>query len=121
MRRQKGYTLNRWKITCLFIFTDTPDEIIVDESPVDQEHEIPGMMIKGKTICVTGRWCGGLTRDQVQKLIENMGAKWTNYVNARTQLLVVGNSPGNKKIEDADKLGIDVITMNEFIDITLKK
>ena len=51
------------------------------------------------------------------KIVKANGAKLQSSVNAKTSFIVAGEKPGGSKIEKANKLGIKIITEQEFLDM----
>lgn len=71
-----------------------------------------GDTFAGKTIVVTGS-LQKYKRDEIKDLIKKLGGKPGSSVSAKTDLVVVGDSPGSK-YDKAVELGIQVITEDEF-------
>lgn len=72
--------------------------------------------ITGWSIVVTGAMTGplaGLSRTQVQELIESRGARAASSVSKNTTLLVVGERAGSK-LAKANELGVRVATETQF-------
>ena len=80
--------------------------------PEPQAVVNPGSPFIGKTIVVTGK-VEPYTRDEVNALIESMGAKAGSSVNSKTDYLVCGENAGSK-LEKARSLGVAVLTPAEF-------
>jgi len=55
-----------------------------------------------------------LTRNEAKELIESLGGKNTSSVSKKTDVVIVGDSPGSK-YDDAKKLGITIWNEEEFI------
>ncbi|HEX3006593.1 MAG TPA: NAD-dependent DNA ligase LigA [Bacteroidales bacterium] len=68
----------------------------------------------GSTIVVTGTY-QGFSRDQIKTLIEKHGGKTASGVSAKTTYLLAGEKPGPDKIQKAQKLGIRIISEEEFL------
>ena len=69
-----------------------------------------------KTFVITGT-LNTLTRNEAKELIEVLGGKNTNSVSKKTDVVIVGTSPGSK-YEDAKKLGITIWTEEQFIEFS---
>lgn len=72
--------------------------------------------LAGMTVVVTGTMTGpldGLSRDEVNALIERAGGKASSSVSARTDLVVAGEKAGSKRAKALD-IGVTVITPDEF-------
>lgn len=70
-------------------------------------------LIKNKTFVLTGT-LEKLTRNDAKELIEQNGGNVTNSVSKKTDVVVVGLSPGSK-YEKAKTLGINIWDESEFI------
>lgn len=73
-------------------------------------------VFEGKSVVFTGSFDGDLTRSAAQRLaIEVLGAKSTpGSVSKSTGLVVIGKG-GGKKAENAEKLGIETMSAEDFI------
>jgi DNA ligase (NAD+) len=69
--------------------------------------------ILGKTLVVTGTLTK-FTRDSIKEFITEHGGKPTDSVSKNTDFLVAGEKAGSK-LEKAQKLGIRILTEDEFI------
>lgn len=72
--------------------------------------------ITGWSVCVTGAMrsaLAGLSRTQVQELVESHGGKAVSSVSRSTDLLVVGENAGSK-LSKAQSLGVRVVSEPEF-------
>lgn len=79
---------------------------------IDKELK-ENQLIKNKTFVLTGT-LEKLTRNEAKELIEQNGGNVTNSVSKKTDVVVVGLSPGSK-YDKAKKLGINIWNENEFI------
>lgn len=70
-------------------------------------------LFNNKTFVLTGT-LNSLTRNDAKELIEKLGGKNTSSVSKKTDVVIVGDSPGSK-YDDAIKLGITIWTEEEFI------
>lgn len=66
----------------------------------------------GTTIVFTGTF-ENLTREEAKGLAEKFGAKTSSSVSSRTSFVVAGENAG-KKLDEAQKLGINIINEKEF-------
>lgn len=55
----------------------------------------------------------GLSRTEVNELIERAGGRASSSVSAKTSLLVAGEKAGSKRAK-AEKLGVEIVTPEEF-------
>lgn len=76
--------------------------------------------ILGKVFVVTGSLCRYLNRNELVNAIESMGGKVSGSVSSKTDFLINNdvNSTSSKNIK-AKKLGIPIITEEEFIDMII--
>ena len=70
-------------------------------------------LFKDKTFVLTGT-LATMTRDEGKDLIESFGGKNTNSVSKKTDVVIVGDSPGSK-YDKAKSLGITIWNEEEFI------
>ena len=66
----------------------------------------------GKTVVITGT-LGSMTRDEAKALLRTLGAKVSNAVSKKTDIVIAGENPGSK-LDKARALNIDVLTDAEF-------
>ncbi len=86
----------------------------VSPQPVDRPNE---GVFTGQTIVVTGT-LAKYSRQEIEQLIRDQGGAAASSVSKKTTFVVAGEKAGSK-LEKAQKLGIPVITEEEF-DIRLK-
>jgi len=67
----------------------------------------------GKTFVFTGE-LKALSRAQAQRLIEQLGGKWSSSVSRKTDYVVAGENPGSKYTK-AKSLGVRILDESEFI------
>lgn len=72
-----------------------------------------GNALEGKTFVVTGT-LARYKRDEIHQMIEAQGGKAAGSVSAKTSFLIAGEDAGSK-LEKAKKLGVAVITEDEFL------
>ena len=75
--------------------------------------------LSGQTIVVTGSLTR-FTRDSIKEFITQHGGKATDSVSKQTNLVVAGEKAGSK-LEKAQKLGVRVVTEDEFITLVDEK
>lgn len=74
-----------------------------------------GGVFEGKTFVLTGTLTS-LSREEAKKIIQNNGGKVSSSVSSKTDFVLFGDYPGSK-IDEANKLGIKVMSENEFLKI----
>jgi DNA ligase (NAD+) len=55
------------------------------------------------------------SRDEIKKLIEDNGGKNVGSISAKTDFVLAGDNMGPAKLDKANKLGVPIISENEFI------
>lgn len=100
-----------------FDYTEA-DEIagMLDFEQTEVQNDVtPAAAIKDKTFCVTGK-LQNYTRDSIKAEIESLGGKVTGSVTSKTDYLLT-NTPdsGTAKNRDAQRLGIKIITENDYL------
>ena len=77
-------------------------------------------ILDGMNVCVTGSMAGtkldGMSRNQVNALIEDNGGRAASSVSSSTHLLVASGS-GSSKHKKAESLGIKIVTPDEFYNL----
>ncbi|MDO5309863.1 MAG: NAD-dependent DNA ligase LigA [Planctomycetia bacterium] len=79
------------------------------EAPQDAR----ALPLLGKTICVTGTLLG-YDRVGIKEAIEEHGGKAVQSVSKKLTWLLVGDAPGATKLEKAEKLGVPILSEEEF-------
>jgi DNA ligase (NAD+) len=69
--------------------------------------------LSGKTVVLTGG-LARMTRDEAKKRLRALGAKVTDSVSKKTDLVIVGEEPGSKA-DKARALGVKTIGEKEFL------
>lgn len=77
------------------------------------EEEATGLLA-GMKVVITGS-LPGLGRSDAQELVARHGGKAVSSVTKATDLLVVGDKPGESKVEQAAKLGTKTMEGDEFL------
>ncbi len=75
-----------------------------------------GKQLEGKSLIISGVF-EKHSRDELKNLIEQYGGKFVSSISAKTDYLVAGDKIGPSKLEKAQKLGIKIITENEFLSL----
>ncbi len=90
---------------------DLVEELL--ELGVNPEETETGDELDGLKIVLTGK-IEGFTRQELRELLERHGADVTSSVSGETDYLVVGEDPGETKMENAGEEGTEVIEEEEF-------
>lgn len=80
------------------------------------EEELLGQteMLKGKSIVISGVFSHH-SRDEYKAIIEKNGGKNVGSISAKTSFVLAGDNMGPAKLEKANKLGVQIMTEDEFI------
>lgn len=86
-----------------------------DDVPSATVASEPGGPFHGKRMIVTGE-LKQMTRDAAKQLIKNAGGTVVSVINKKTDIVVVGDNPGPKKLEKLEELkreGVDIEILDE--------
>ena len=72
--------------------------------------------LEGKSIVVSGVFSLH-SRDEYKEMIENNGGKNVGSVSKKTSFILAGENMGPSKLEKAQKLGVPVISEQQFLDM----
>lgn len=81
---------------------------------IDEEAlENKGGSLNGLTICFTGA-SNRFKGDEVERFLEENGAKCVHSVSKKLNYLIIGDKPGSSKVKKAEENNITIITEKEF-------
>lgn len=91
----------------------------VGKSPVAGADTAPSALpLAGKSVCVTGAVSGalaGMSRNDVNELIESLGGRAASSVSAKTDLLLTDDPESvTGKAKKARELGVEIVSPDEF-------
>lgn len=72
--------------------------------------------LEGKTFVISGVF-ESISRDELQKLIISHGGKVLSSISAKLSYLVAGDKMGPSKLEKANKLGITILSEDQFLEM----
>ncbi len=72
--------------------------------------------LEGKTFLVSGVFAN-FERDEIKNVIEAHGGKVLSGVSGKLNYLIAGENAGSSKLEKAEKLGIQVISESQFLEM----
>ena len=78
-----------------------------------ETKEVAENRFKGKTVVLTGTLTQ-MGRNEAKALLQDMGAKVSGSVSAKTDFVIAGDAAGSKLIK-AQELGVTVLTEEEFL------
>ena len=73
---------------------------------------------KGLTFVLTGT-LQSMTRDEASEKIKQMGGKTSSSVSKNTSYVIAGENAGSK-LDKAEKLGVIILTENDFLSMIKK-
>lgn len=100
---QHALTVARLKDAGLQMEVDTSDKVVESE------------ILKGKTVVISGNF--SISRDDMKTLIERHSGKVGSSISGNTTYMVAGEKCGPSKLEKATKLGVEIISEEEFFKI----
>lgn len=86
----------------------------------EQTLEAQTDRLAGKTIVISGVFVHH-SRDEYKALIEQHGGKNTGSISAKTSFILAGENMGPAKLEKAQKLGVPIISEDDFLQIIQDK
>ena len=82
---------------------------------LDRETSAKKLPLLGKTFVLTGT-LETLSRDEAKEKLRALGASVSSSVSKKTSYVVAGTDPGSK-LSDAQKLGVQTLSEQEFLEI----
>lgn len=104
-------------------FFSNPDNRIIIErlknygvqlEVIEKESTQISTVLEGKTLVVSGRF-EHFSRDGIKQTIEDHGGKVGSSISSKTDFVVAGADMGPSKLEKATKLGITILSEDDFI------
>jgi len=84
-------------------------KMTIEESP-----ESGSMALEGKSFVVSGVF-ENYSRDEIKNLVEYHGGKNVGSISSKTDYVLAGENMGPSKKQKAEKLGVPIISENDFI------
>ena len=81
-----------------------------------EQKELLSDALAGKNIVVSGKFADH-SRDELKALIEAHGGKNQSGVAANTDFIVAGENMGPAKLQKAQKLGVRIVSEQEFMEM----
>ena len=76
-----------------------------------------GNMLEGKSIVVSGKFFRYDRKDYENRIIEMYGGKRSSSISAKTSFILAGADMGPSKLKKAEKLGIPIVSEDEFLEM----
>ena len=70
--------------------------------------------LEGKSIVISGVFTHH-SRDEYKEIIEKNGGKNVGSISKKTSFILAGENMGPAKLEKAEKLGVQILTEDEFL------
>jgi hypothetical protein len=92
-------------------------EAIDNEQLIDDEVDEPKKEngIKNRSFCITGTL--SKERSEFEAVIKKYGGTYSTSISKNTNILVIGEKPGNEKIKNAAKFQTVIIDERKFLDL----
>ena len=74
-------------------------------------------ILEGKTIVVSGVFAKHGRKDYEERIIEQYGGKRSSSISNKTSFILAGDNMGPSKLQKAEKLGIPIISEDEFLEM----
>jgi len=84
----------------------------VSEEPEEESSD----KLKGLSIVISGVFVK-FSRDELKEMITKNGGKNTGSISKKTDYLLAGDKMGPSKLEKANKLGVKIISADEFLEM----
>lgn len=84
-----------------------------------EEKELSSNLLNGSSFVVSGVF-SAFSRDELKDLIQMNGGKVVGSISAKTSYVVAGDNMGPAKLEKANKLGVAIISEDDFIKLLSK-
>lgn len=103
-------------------FSNPDNKIIIDRlktygvrlEAIERKSTQVSSILEGKTIVVSGKF-EHFSRDGIKQTIEDHGGKVGSSISSKTDFVVAGADMGPSKLEKATKLGIQILSEDDFI------
>ncbi len=82
----------------------------------EEEMQNRGTSLQGKSIVISGVFQNH-SRDEYKKMIEANGGKNVGSISKNTSFILAGDNMGPAKLEKAQKLGVQIMSEDEFLSI----
>ena len=80
---------------------------------IEKDKEQGPNLLEGKSFVVSGKFT--IARDDLKKMISKFGGKNVSAISSKTDYLLAGDAMGPAKLKKAEKLGIPIISEDDFM------
>ncbi|MDO9256827.1 MAG: NAD-dependent DNA ligase LigA [Bacteroidales bacterium] len=109
----------------IFTFFRKPENLVLIEKlksaglnmVADKQPDLLSSNLAGKSIVVSGSFGSSKRRKELEEMVAMHGAKLAGSVTSKTDFVVAGENMGPEKHQKALKLGIPVISEDEFLEM----
>ena len=91
-------------------------EADVQLASTEKENIVVSNVLIGKTVVISGVF-SKFSREQLGEMIAQHGGKQGSGVTSKTDFLLAGDKMGPSKLEKAEKLGVNIISEDEFLEM----
>lgn len=103
-------------------FKDPENEILIEElkaaglqfTMVEKEVVLESSLLGDKSFVISGVF-SSFSRDEIKEKIKSNGGKVVSAISGKVDYLVAGEKMGPSKLEKAQKLGVNIISEQEFL------
>jgi len=85
---------------------------------IEKEASQEPNILQGKSFVVSGKF--SIARDDLKKMIRNFGGKNVSAISSKTDYVLAGDAMGPAKLKKAEKLGVPIISEEEFMKMIAK-
>ena len=111
----------------IFAFFRKPENLVLIEKlkvaglnmVADKQPALLSSNLSGKSIVVSGSFGSSKRRKELEEMVAMHGAKLSGSVTSKTDFIVAGENMGPEKRQKAVKLGIPVISEEEFLEMLI--
>ncbi len=79
-----------------------------------EQQDMKGNILQGQTIVISGVFTHH-SRDEYKLLIEQHGGKNSGSISGKTSFILAGDNMGPSKLQKAEKLGVKIVTEEDFL------
>lgn len=105
-------------------FNDEGNKSIVDRlrqhgiqmSLSEQQLAMQSELFKGQSVVISGVFSHH-SRDEYKKIIEQHGGKNVGSISGKTSFILAGENMGPSKLQKAEKLGVRIVSEDEFLEM----